>query len=214
MVHSKNPSQKTALQEIVSPYGSSSQTMTRKWKSLTYLSETEYTPLTNVLRKYLPRLANRITSLFFPPQKDEPLFPRPKPLLKKGSQSTSPSLPAYAPPNDKTFSRIYLCRCQPFISSSKSTFDSLVAIQEAAHGSLRALHLAKVRCRNTSQNGSTNMSIFGRAHECKEYEHWSKKKVWIVSGMKWTLSKNKGDPQRTLVKPELTQAKRWTQTRL
>ena len=62
--------------------------------------------------------------------------------------------------------------------------------------------------------GSRNMPLFRRAHECKEYEHWSEKKVWIVSGMKWTLSKNKGDPQRTLVKPELTQAKRWTQTRL
>ena len=40
------------------------------------------------------------------------------------------------------------------------------------------------------------MPIFGRAHECKEYEHWNEKKVWIVSGMKWTLPKNKGDPQK------------------
>ena len=38
--------------------------------------------------------------------------------------------------------------------------------------------------------------IFGRAHEYKEYEHWSEKKVWIMSGMKWTLPKNKGDPQK------------------
>ena len=42
--------------------------------------------------------------------------------------------------------------------------------------------------------GSTNMPLFGRAHECKEYEHWSEKKVWIVSGMKWTLLKNQEDP--------------------
>ena len=44
--------------------------------------------------------------------------------------------------------------------------------------------------------GSTNMPLFGRAHEYKECEHWSEKKVWIVSGMKWTLPKNKGDPHR------------------
>ena len=25
--------------------------------------------------------------------------------------------------------------------------------------------------------GSTNMPLFGRAHECKEYEHWNEKKV-------------------------------------
>ena len=24
--------------------------------------------------------------------------------------------------------------------------------------------------------GSTNMPLFGRAHECKEYEHWNEKK--------------------------------------
>ena len=33
-------------------------------------------------------------------------------------------------------------------------------------------------------------------NECKEYEHWSEKKVWIMSGMKWTLPKNQGDPHR------------------
>ena len=44
--------------------------------------------------------------------------------------------------------------------------------------------------------GSTNMPLFGRAHECKEYEHWSKEKVWIVSVMKWNLPKNQGDPHR------------------
>ena len=44
--------------------------------------------------------------------------------------------------------------------------------------------------------GSTNMPLFGRVHECKEYEHWNKKKVWIASGMKWTLPKNQGDPQK------------------
>ena len=43
---------------------------------------------------------------------------------------------------------------------------------------------------------STNMPLFGRVHECKEYEHWNKKKVWIASGMKWTLPKNQGDPHR------------------
>ena len=42
--------------------------------------------------------------------------------------------------------------------------------------------------------GSTNMPLFGRAHKCKEYEHWNEKKVWIVSGMKWTLPKNKETP--------------------
>ena len=40
------------------------------------------------------------------------------------------------------------------------------------------------------------MPLFGRVHECKEYEHWSEKKVWIVSGTKWTLPKNQGDPIR------------------
>ena len=40
------------------------------------------------------------------------------------------------------------------------------------------------------------MPLFGRAHECKEYEQWSEKKVWKMSGMKWTLSNNKGDPQK------------------
>ena len=40
------------------------------------------------------------------------------------------------------------------------------------------------------------MPLFGRVHECKEYEHWSEKKVWIVSGMKWILPKNQGDPHR------------------
>ena len=40
------------------------------------------------------------------------------------------------------------------------------------------------------------MLIFGRTHKCKEYEHWNEKKVWIVSGMKWTLPKNKRDPQK------------------
>ena len=40
------------------------------------------------------------------------------------------------------------------------------------------------------------MPLFGRAHECKEYEHRSEKKVWIMSGMKWTLPKYKWDPQK------------------
>ena len=40
------------------------------------------------------------------------------------------------------------------------------------------------------------MSLFDRANKCKEYEHWSEKQVWIVRGMKWTLPKNKRDPQR------------------
>ena len=46
------------------------------------------------------------------------------------------------------------------------------------------------------QGGSTNMPLFGRVHECKEYEYWNEKKVWIVSVTKWTLSKNKRDPQK------------------
>ena len=40
------------------------------------------------------------------------------------------------------------------------------------------------------------MPLFGRAHECKEYEHWSEKQVWIVSVMKWALPKNQGDPYK------------------
>ena len=44
--------------------------------------------------------------------------------------------------------------------------------------------------------GSTNMPLFDRVHECKEYEYWNEKKVWIVSVTKWTLSKNKRDPQK------------------
>ena len=47
---------------------------------------------------------------------------------------------------------------------------------------------------NKPHMGSTNMPLFGRIHKCKEYEHWSEKQVWIVSGMKWTLPKNQGDP--------------------
>ena len=44
------------------------------------------------------------------------------------------------------------------------------------------------------------MPLFGKAHECKEYEYWSEKKVWIVNGMKWTLPKNKGDPHKNTSK--------------
>ena len=40
------------------------------------------------------------------------------------------------------------------------------------------------------------MPLFGRAHECKECEHWSEKQVWVMSEMKWALLKNKGDPQK------------------
>ena len=40
------------------------------------------------------------------------------------------------------------------------------------------------------------MPLFDRVHECKEYEHWNEKKVWIMSGMKWTLPKNKEDPHK------------------
>ena len=34
------------------------------------------------------------------------------------------------------------------------------------------------------KQGSTNMALFGRVHECKECEHWSEKKVLVTSGMK------------------------------
>ena len=44
------------------------------------------------------------------------------------------------------------------------------------------------------KEGSTNMPLFDRVHQRKEYEHYSEKKVWIVSGMKWTLPKKKKDP--------------------
>ena len=40
------------------------------------------------------------------------------------------------------------------------------------------------------------MPLFGRAHECKEYERWSEKQVWIGSVMKWALPKNQGDPHK------------------
>ena len=63
---------------------------------------------------------------------------------------------------------------------------------------------------NEPQMGSTNMPLFDRAHKCKEYEYWSEKKVWIVSGMKWTLPKNKETLIGTPVKPGLTQAKERT----
>ena len=49
---------------------------------------------------------------------------------------------------------------------------------------------------SSSSGGSTNMPLFGRVHKCKEYEYWNEKKVWIVSVMKWTLSKNERDPQK------------------
>ena len=39
--------------------------------------------------------------------------------------------------------------------------------------------------------GSINMPIFGRIHEWRECKQWSGIKVWTMSGMKWTLSKNK-----------------------
>ena len=42
------------------------------------------------------------------------------------------------------------------------------------------------------------MPCFGRAQECKEYEHRSEKKVRIVSGIKW----NKRDPQRDTSKTQ------------
>ena len=63
------------------------------------------------------------------------------------------------------------------------------------------LKLVKICPQNTlkpyrPKRGSTNMPLFGRDHECNEYEHRSGKKVWIMSGMKWTLPKNKGDPQK------------------
>ena len=45
-----------------------------------------------------------------------------------------------------------------------------------------------------SHGGSTNMPLFGRVYECKECEHWSEKKVWKMSGTKWTLPKNKERP--------------------
>ena len=38
------------------------------------------------------------------------------------------------------------------------------------------------------------MPIFDRVHKCKEYEHWSEKKVCKVSEMKLTLPKKKRDP--------------------
>ena len=46
------------------------------------------------------------------------------------------------------------------------------------------------------QEGSRNMPFFDRVHECKEYEYYSEKKVWIMNGTKWTLLKKKKDPQR------------------
>ena len=48
------------------------------------------------------------------------------------------------------------------------------------------------------KGGSTNMSLFGRVHECKKHKYWSEKKVWIVNGMKWTLPKNQWDPHRDI----------------
>ena len=51
--------------------------------------------------------------------------------------------------------------------------------------------------------GSINMPLFGRAHECKEYENLSEKQVWIASAMKWALSKNRGDPHRDISKTRI-----------
>ena len=53
-----------------------------------------------------------------------------------------------------------------------------------------------IKKKETLYGGSTNMPLFGRVYECKEYEHWSEKQVWIVSVMKWTLPKDQGDPHR------------------
>ena len=55
-------------------------------------------------------------------------------------------------------------------------------------------HFKKNYKPSSPQRGSTNMPIFGRVHECKEYEHWSEKQVWVMSVTKWTLSKKKRDP--------------------
>ena len=35
------------------------------------------------------------------------------------------------------------------------------------------------------------MLIFCRVHNYKEYEQWSGIKVWTMSGIEWTLPKNK-----------------------
>ena len=40
------------------------------------------------------------------------------------------------------------------------------------------------------------MPLFGRVHRYKEYEHHNEMRMWMMSGMKWTLPKNQGDPHR------------------
>ena len=48
------------------------------------------------------------------------------------------------------------------------------------------------------------MPLFGRAHECKKYEHWSKN--WVE--LSELYRKTKETPKETQVKHELAQANR------
>ena len=41
----------------------------------------------------------------------------------------------------------------------------------------------------------TNMPIFNIVHEYKNCEHRNEVKEWIMSRTKWTIPKNKRDPQ-------------------
>ena len=53
---------------------------------------------------------------------------------------------------------------------------------------------------------STNMPLFGRAHECKEYEHWNEKKSVNNEGERSELyRRTKETPIGTLVTHGLTQ---------
>ena len=87
-------------------------------------------------------------------------------------------------------SKLAVASCHPPHSSARAHLPS------AAWKKRKKKKTKKLPPASQPQGGSTNMPLFGRVHECKEYEYWNEKKVWIVSVTKWTLSKNKRDPQK------------------
>ena len=111
------------------------------------------------------------------------------PLLSKLEPQPPPWLWPTAPPRVPRSSSLQTAR-------SPHLFKALTPLPGASSMAKTNIIYVEEKKNETKRGGSTNMPLFGRAHECKEYEHWIEKKVWIVSGMKWTLPKNRGDPHR------------------
>ena len=139
------------------------------------------------------------------PQKDQ-CFP-----LKTPEPQAPPFQTSLSPPS--LWQQVYLpgqaITCFPVsaVSNMASFISSMASLVAGpTHGERSPLLLSgaasssniykKTKYPLALQRGSTNMPLFGRVHECKEYEYWNEKKAWIVSGKKWTLPKNQGDPHR------------------